>query len=99
MRRTVAFYTAIGGLNLVVALALLALLANGAWAGSHVLGGTHSRGEIQGTCDKVGGQPYGTQNSSGDYGCYTDKGLVTCKENGVCTGWCQSCAAAAPGAV
>lgn len=78
-------------------LVALIFVSNLAVAGSRVLGGTHSRAAIQGACDKVGGQPYGTANKSGDYGCYTDKGIVTCKENGVCTGWCQNCASAASG--
>jgi len=83
---------------LVVALIIYGIygvLSGAAWAGKIAMGGTHSAGEIQGTCGSVGGSFY--QNESG-YGCAHECGaggaqacVVTCGNDGKCNGECPSC--------
>src|SRR5262245_7503867 len=59
-----------------------------ALAEQHVLSGTHSKDEVKGACDKVGGISNEGAGGQG-YGCYNPKNgtMVACANSGVCTGY------------
>jgi len=61
-------------------------------AGTISLSGTHSRGEIESTCDKVGGM-FIVAPKTGGYGCVKGSNMVGCNSKGQCTGSCPNCAA------
>ena len=80
---------------LIIALIICGVFVGAAWAGKVAIGGTHSSGEIAGTCGSVGGQFW--QIDSG-YGCVHECGaggaqacVVSCGNDGKCTGECPSC--------
>ena len=80
---------------LIIALIICGVFVGAAWAEKVAIGGTHSSGEIAGTCGSVGGQFW--QIDSG-YGCVHECGaggaqacVVSCGNDGKCTGECPSC--------
>lgn len=69
------------------------VLVGEAWAAKVSIGGTHSRSEIEATCDAVGGDFFALPN--GQYGCShicagTASCVISCT-NGNCTGECPRC--------
>lgn len=73
---------------LVLAALGLSTMMLPALAEQHVLGGTHSKDEINKACDSVGGIQ--NQGAGGNgYGCYNPKNgtMVACNNGGVCTGY------------
>jgi hypothetical protein len=75
---------------LVLALVCPVILAGGASAGTKILSGTYSRGQIASACEVAGGT-YNEDHAG--YGCYTDKGEVHCSnESGHCAASCTKCA-------
>jgi hypothetical protein len=49
------------------------------------ISGTHSQGEIQNTCNSVGGTSY-SNAATGTYGCSKGKNVVACQSSGKCVG-------------
>ena len=72
------------------------LLTTAGSAATRTLSGTHSAGEVAGTCLKSGGTF--TSNANGSYRCDGNGGsLVSCDAAGKCTGTCAKCAAVSRG--
>jgi hypothetical protein len=77
---------------IVVALGLAAagLFPNASWALHKVsISGTHSRGELKGKCDAVGGSCGNCGGTKGSYGCDNPNAgtSISCTSGGKCTGW------------
>ena len=73
---------------LLLMVASLSAISLPALAEQHVLNGTHSKEEVKGACDKVGGISNEGAGGQG-YGCYNPKNgtMVACNNGGVCTGY------------
>jgi hypothetical protein len=76
----------------IIALGVVAagLYPNASWALHKVsITGTHSRGELKGKCDAVGGSCGNCGGTKGSYGCDNPNAgtSISCTSGGKCTGW------------
>jgi len=76
-------------IRIATAAAVIGFMIGDASARTITISGTHTRSEIAGKCDAVGGVKVGTGASKGGFGCENlDKGTsVNCDAKGHCTGW------------
>jgi len=66
--------------------ATLGGFANEAMADRIVTGIHATRAQVRSACESSGGTGYGTEASSGGYGCVTDNASIDCDAEGDCTG-------------
>jgi len=76
-------------LTFVLSLVAFVFVFQTAFAATHTLGGTHSKGDILTHCNDSNGQYF--ESAKGSYGCATSAGTVQCSSKGKCTGTCQKC--------
>jgi hypothetical protein len=73
---------------MLIAVVALGFSVGEALADRVILSGTHSKDSILESCVAAGGS---FSSGGGAYGCSTEKGSVTCNDQGKCYGSCESC--------
>jgi hypothetical protein len=81
MRKLMIFMMALTSLGFLLGVASARVIA---------LKGTHTRGQVEIACTKVGGVST-VGRGHGGFGCKTSKGEVECNAAGECIGRCQHC--------